>query len=256
MFLDSTQNDMNWHGYCILPRATIFGLLANFLGGHDYSREEQEGNLQIPLSRGIKGVCYAKKDYSLPKHPEIDVPNLQVIKLMQSFKSKEDVHETFIVPATLRKYAKPLGRPMGRSGFHFLPNRVCRVLEALLVSPPLNVYVHTTLILPIIPHPSFLEGLKVGPSKETLIIWCPTVIIVLVMVPTFYDIINIHNRNIFQQAHFQFLIWNPFLLVTRLPQFAASPYPAKNQYQEEEFIHNIDWCQLLGVEKQMLDKVV
>lgn len=86
-----------------------------------------------------EGVCYAKKDYNLAKHPEIDVPNLQVIKLMQSFKSKEYVRETFawmhyywyltndgiehlrtylnlpseIVPATLKKSAKPPGRPMG-----------------------------------------------------------------------------------------------------------------------------------------------
>ncbi|GLJ23889.1 hypothetical protein SUGI_0453970 [Cryptomeria japonica] len=86
-----------------------------------------------------EGVLYAKKDYNLAKHPEIDVPNLQVIKLMQSFKSKEYVRESFawmyyywyltndgieylrtylnlpseIVPATLKKSAKPLGRPMG-----------------------------------------------------------------------------------------------------------------------------------------------
>ncbi|CAI0546484.1 unnamed protein product [Linum tenue] len=38
-----------------------------------------------------EGVCFAKKDFNLAKHPEIDVPNLQVIKLMQSFKSKEYV---------------------------------------------------------------------------------------------------------------------------------------------------------------------
>ncbi|CAN0841203.1 40S ribosomal protein S10-1 [Linum grandiflorum] len=86
-----------------------------------------------------EGVCFAKKDYNLAKHPEIDVPNLQVIKLMQSFKSKEYVRETFawmhyywyltnegieflraylnlpseIVPATLKKQAKPAGRPFG-----------------------------------------------------------------------------------------------------------------------------------------------
>lgn len=86
-----------------------------------------------------EGVCYAKKDFNLAKHPEIDVPNLQVIKLMQSFKSKEFVRETFawmhyywyltndgieflrtylnlpseIVPATLKKSVKPIGRPMG-----------------------------------------------------------------------------------------------------------------------------------------------
>ncbi|XP_039017015.1 40S ribosomal protein S10-1-like [Hibiscus syriacus] len=83
-----------------------------------------------------EGVCYGKKDYNLAKHPEIDVPNLQVIKLMQSFKSKEYVCETFacmhyywyltndgieflrtylnlpseIVPATLKKSVKPPGR--------------------------------------------------------------------------------------------------------------------------------------------------
>ncbi|CAN1751593.1 40S ribosomal protein S10-2, partial [Linum perenne] len=82
-----------------------------------------------------EGVCYAKKDFNLAKHPDIDVPNLQVIKLMQSFKSKEYVRETFawmhyywyltndgieflrtylnlpseIVPATLKKSAKPIG---------------------------------------------------------------------------------------------------------------------------------------------------
>ncbi|KAF2282988.1 hypothetical protein GH714_043050 [Hevea brasiliensis] len=87
----------------------------------------------------LEGVCYAKKDFNLAKHPNIDVPNLQVIKLMQSFKSKEYVRETFawmhyywyltndgieflrtylnlpseIVPATLKKSARPTGRPMG-----------------------------------------------------------------------------------------------------------------------------------------------
>lgn len=82
---------------------------------------------------------YAKKDYNLAKHPLIDVPNLQVIKLMQSFKSKEFVRETFawehyywyltndgiehlrtylnlpseIVPATLKKSNKGPPRPFG-----------------------------------------------------------------------------------------------------------------------------------------------
>ncbi|KAJ6775313.1 40S RIBOSOMAL PROTEIN S10 [Salix purpurea] len=87
-----------------------------------------------------EGVCYAKKDSNLGKHPEIDVPNLQVIKLMQSFKYKEYVRETFAwmyyywyltidgieflrtylnlpseaVPATLLKQSKPAGgRPFG-----------------------------------------------------------------------------------------------------------------------------------------------
>ncbi|KAB1204903.1 Protein REVEILLE 6 [Morella rubra] len=86
-----------------------------------------------------EGVCYAKKDFNLAKHPDIDVPNLQVIKLMQSFKSKEYVRETFawmhyywyltndgieflrtylnlpseIVPATLKKSTKAPSRSFG-----------------------------------------------------------------------------------------------------------------------------------------------
>lgn len=98
-------------------------------------------NLTFAVSEllNAEGVCYAKKDFNLAKHPEIDVPNLQVIKLMQSFKSREYVRETFawmnyywfltndgieflrtylnlpseIVPATLKKQAKPPGRPFG-----------------------------------------------------------------------------------------------------------------------------------------------
>ncbi|XP_037474585.1 40S ribosomal protein S10-1-like, partial [Triticum dicoccoides] len=42
-----------------------------------------------------EGVLYAKKDYNLAKHPQVDALNLEVIKLMQSFKSKEYVRETF-----------------------------------------------------------------------------------------------------------------------------------------------------------------
>jgi hypothetical protein len=41
-------------------------------------------------------VLYAEKDFNLAEHPEIkDVPNLQVIKLMQSFKSREFCTERF-----------------------------------------------------------------------------------------------------------------------------------------------------------------
>lgn len=43
-----------------------------------------------------EGVLYAEKDFNLAEHPEIPgVPNLQVIKLMQSFVSKELVTERF-----------------------------------------------------------------------------------------------------------------------------------------------------------------
>lgn len=87
----------------------------------------------------------AEKDFNLPKHPEMDVPNLQVIKLMQSFKSRELVIEQFswrhyywkltdkgieflreylalpaeIVPATLKKTTRAIGerpRPAGPGG--------------------------------------------------------------------------------------------------------------------------------------------
>mmetsp|Transcript_61970 Transcript_61970/g.195889 ORF Transcript_61970/g.195889 Transcript_61970/m.195889 type:complete len:176 (+) Transcript_61970:106-633(+) len=88
-----------------------------------------------------EGVLCAKKDFNLPKHPDLDVPNLQVIKLMQSFTSRELVKEQFawrhyywyltnegieylreylnlpaeIVPATLKKSTRPMERrpPMG-----------------------------------------------------------------------------------------------------------------------------------------------
>ncbi|XP_074282227.1 small ribosomal subunit protein eS10z-like [Silene latifolia] len=102
----------------------------------------EKNRMEISKYLFQEGVCYAKKDYNLAKHPDIDVPNLQVIKLMQSFKSKEYVRETFawmhyywyltnagieflrtylnlpaeIVPATLKKQMKPGGRPMGPGG--------------------------------------------------------------------------------------------------------------------------------------------
>ena len=90
-----------------------------------------------------EGVCHAEKDFNLPKHPAIDVPNLQVIKLMQSLKSKEFVKEQFawrhyywfitnegiehlreylnlpseIVPNTLKKSTRNMEkRPMGDRG--------------------------------------------------------------------------------------------------------------------------------------------
>ncbi|XP_067044504.1 small ribosomal subunit protein eS10-like [Acropora muricata] len=79
------------------------------------------------------GVAVAKKDFNAPKHPEIEgVPNLQVIKAMQSLRSRGYVQEQFswqhyywyltnegitylreylhlppeIVPATLRRQAR------------------------------------------------------------------------------------------------------------------------------------------------------
>jgi small subunit ribosomal protein S10e len=43
-----------------------------------------------------EGVLVAKKDFNLPSHPDIkDVPNLQVIKALQSLKSRGYVKEQF-----------------------------------------------------------------------------------------------------------------------------------------------------------------
>ncbi|SAM07702.1 hypothetical protein [Absidia glauca] len=79
------------------------------------------------------GALVAAKDFNLAKHPEIDVPNLEVIKSMQSLTSKGFVKTQFswqfyyytltdegidylreylnlpteIVPATLKKAARP-----------------------------------------------------------------------------------------------------------------------------------------------------
>ena len=51
--------------------------------------------LPPPSTTRAEGVLFAEKDFNLPKHPELDVPNLEVIKLMQSFKSKEYVTERY-----------------------------------------------------------------------------------------------------------------------------------------------------------------
>jgi len=42
-----------------------------------------------------EGVVCAKKDYNLPKHPEIEASNLEVIKLMTSLTSRDLVSSRF-----------------------------------------------------------------------------------------------------------------------------------------------------------------
>merc|ERR1719321_2342078 len=42
-----------------------------------------------------EGVCYAEAKKDLPKHPEMDVSNLHVIKIMQSLTTKNYVTESF-----------------------------------------------------------------------------------------------------------------------------------------------------------------
>ncbi|XP_015509273.1 small ribosomal subunit protein eS10 [Neodiprion pinetum] len=91
-----------------------------------------------------EGVMVAKKDYHAPKHPELEtIPNLQVIKAMQSLKSRGFVNEQFawrhfywyltnegieylraylhlppeIVPATLKRQVRPeTARPRPAAG--------------------------------------------------------------------------------------------------------------------------------------------
>ncbi|OZJ03716.1 hypothetical protein BZG36_03295 [Bifiguratus adelaidae] len=88
------------------------------------------------------GVLVAQKDFNAAKHPEIDVPNLEVIKSMQSLNSKGFVKTQFswqyyyytlttegidylreylhlpseIVPATFKKAARPMGARPPRAG--------------------------------------------------------------------------------------------------------------------------------------------
>lgn len=91
-----------------------------------------------------EGVLVAKKDFTLPKHPEIDVPNLHVIKALTSLKSRGYVTEQFawrhfywyltnegiqylrdflhlpaeIVPATLKRQTRPeTARPRPKEGY-------------------------------------------------------------------------------------------------------------------------------------------
>lgn len=90
----------------------------------------------------IDGVLVAPKDYNLSKHQEIDVPNLQVVKAMQSLTSRGYVKTQFswqwyyysltnegidylreflhlpteIVPATLKRAARPAAAPRRTGG--------------------------------------------------------------------------------------------------------------------------------------------
>lgn len=75
-----------------LPCAKHLALLAarQPLGPHPPAGEAVRDHGRPPLPRPphlcpchAEGVLYAEKDFNLPKHPEIDVPNLEVIKLMQ-----------------------------------------------------------------------------------------------------------------------------------------------------------------------------
>merc|ERR1711976_1079873 len=92
-----------------------------------------------------EGCMVAKKDTHAPKHPELDVPNLHVIKALTSLKSRGYVKEQFawshyywyltnegiqylrdylhlppeIVPSTLKKRAEARPRPSANQGGGF-----------------------------------------------------------------------------------------------------------------------------------------
>ena len=51
--------------------------------------------LSIRTNGTTEGVLVAKKDFNAPKHEDLDVPNLEVIKAMQSLTSKGLVKTQF-----------------------------------------------------------------------------------------------------------------------------------------------------------------
>jgi small subunit ribosomal protein S10e len=95
--------------FSTLPQLPKFIQLAQ----HDYHQTKQAHHLREPLQGWVigiqalrwlsrahyqlisEGVLVAKKDYNAPKHEELDVPNLQVIKAMQSLTSRGFVKTQF-----------------------------------------------------------------------------------------------------------------------------------------------------------------
>lgn len=80
------------------------------LAQHDHLQAKQAHHLREPLQGCVphlpsshyiqltafsEGVLVAKKDYNAPKHEELDIPNLEVIKAMQSLTSKGLVKTQF-----------------------------------------------------------------------------------------------------------------------------------------------------------------
>ena len=63
-----------------------------FKGKHG---SEAQTIYDVSLHLDIEGVLVAKKDYNAPKHEDLDVPNLEVIKAMQSLNSKGFVKTQF-----------------------------------------------------------------------------------------------------------------------------------------------------------------
>ena len=51
--------------------------------------------MKLAADAYAEGVLVAKKDFNAPKHEDLDVPNLEVIKAMQSLTSKGLVKTQF-----------------------------------------------------------------------------------------------------------------------------------------------------------------
>jgi len=58
-----------------------------------------------------EGVLVAKKDFQAPKHPEIDVPNLQVIKTLQVEYVTLNIYMINGIHSTRTKSTRPHAKP-------------------------------------------------------------------------------------------------------------------------------------------------
>uniref|UniRef100_A0A803V1I0 Ribosomal protein S10 n=1 Tax=Ficedula albicollis TaxID=59894 RepID=A0A803V1I0_FICAL len=132
-------NEARWGSPARLPSGSFQLRATRASLPHGQTERPPEG-FTPGSSWGGKGVMVAKKDVHMPKHPELvdkNVPNLHVMKAMQSLKSRGYVKEQFawrhfywyltnegiqylrdylhlppeIVPATLRRSRPETGRP-------------------------------------------------------------------------------------------------------------------------------------------------
>ena len=90
------------------PLDAADNLYTETLPQNDHLKAKPQSHLREPLQRyatslyqykhtqiRTEGVLVAKKDYNAPKHEDLDVPNLEVIKAMQSLTSKGLVKTRF-----------------------------------------------------------------------------------------------------------------------------------------------------------------
>ena len=82
---------------CSLARCPELTIAATRLSGRFTSTMliSKKNRLAILSYLFKEGVVCAKKDFNLPKHPEIEASNLEVIKLMTSLTSRDLVSSRF-----------------------------------------------------------------------------------------------------------------------------------------------------------------